>query len=199
MKKPFLILLLLLVSVLDLSAQTDEEYNFRKIDISVNFNLTGKTNYSKPSHDGNTLKSTQSLFVIYPLQHRRIQFGLAAGYENVQTAYIDSFAIHEGRIPLLVATKFNITKGQELYFKAQFGTALTTKSELEIEGGGSLTNSRNDIGAPIIANLGIGINLPLNDIGVGFEFGYSYKQLGYKLENNYPNGAIFLGIMVSFP
>jgi hypothetical protein len=113
---------------------------------------------------------------------------------------LDTLSITENRVPLLAIAKFNLVPSNGLFLKAQLGTALTLESMYTLSYNNTDSiNERTDIGAPILANIGVGIVLPIQKVKVGVEFGYAYKQLGYKKENRYNNGAVFMGVLVSLP
>lgn len=199
MKRIFFLLIPLIFSfiVQDTIAQDTNKTDFRKIDLNVNFNIVGKINYKEGNYS--EPKAVQAILTFYPLQFRNTQMGFSLGYEKMEVRSSDSVTIKENRIPILATAKINLSKQQAVYLRTQLGTALILSSESKIDTQNSVQNYRNDIGAPIIFNLGLGVNLPFNRVGVGIELGYSYKQLGYKLENNYKQGALYLGLSISFP
>ena len=182
--------------VLETYAQDSTQIQFRKIDLNVNFNVNGKTNFSEGSYDGP--KSVQAILTFYPLQFRKTQMGFSLGIEKIEVRSSDSLTTTETRIPILATAKINLSKQQAVYLRTQIGTALTTSSFLTIDEIREY-NYRDDIGAPIIMNIGLGINLPFYQVGVGVEMGFSYKQLSYKRINDYQSGAFYLGLSISFP
>ena len=190
--------LLAFLLLLNSSVVAQNDSTFNKLELNFNFFTNPTTNYSNPI--GATYSSEELLLIVYPFQHNTAQFGIAVGYENIKTSMIDTFRIHERRIPLLVTYKVFFGKSQVIYLKAQFGTALTMKSDLELEDETEIKNHRDDIGAPVIANGGIGINIAIGSIAsAGLEFGYGYKQFGYKAVDSYNNGAIYFGAFVTLP
>jgi len=195
MKTQYLLLFMFLVFVLEATAQNDSTY--RKIDVKIGASALVKTNYTEGSENG--IKSTFGTFTFYPIQYKKTQLGFTVGFERIELAITDSITLIENRIPLLLTAKWNIYGHQSFYIKMQLGTALTTKSYVTEEGKDGYNNLRTNIGAPILANMGIGISLPFNKIGVGVEFGYSYRQISYKSIREYNPGAIYLSLVVSLP
>ena len=192
----FLITLFFSFYVLETHAQDSNKTEFRKIDLNVNLNVLAKTNYSDGNYDGP--KAVQAILTFYPLQFRKTQMGFSLGYEKLETRSRDSVTTIESRIPILATAKINLSKHQAVYLRTQIGTALTTSSR-STKDETTVNNYREDIGTPIILNLGLGINLPFYAVGVGVEMGYSYKQLSYKRVNDYKKGAFYLGLSISFP
>lgn len=179
--------------------QSDEEKNpLRKIDLNVSFNMIGKTNFSK--NDVNKLRvgASSGQFTIYPLDYKNCQFGLGFGYESIRIKLSDTLSISENRIPLMAVAKFSFTDLNALYIKTQLGSAVTLKSEFDSDGGAAVINDRTDIGTPVLANISFGAVLPINPVNIGLELGYAYKQAGYKHENRYNKGAVFLSVIGSF-
>ena len=195
MKPRYLFIFLFLTFVLDATAQTDS--SFRKIDVSVGLSDLVHSNLNSTTQNG--VRSTFGTLTFYPLQYKKTQFGITIGFERVVLKVTDSTTLTENRIPLLLTTKWNIYGDQAFYIKMQLGTALTTKSLVSKEGDTEYNNLRSDIGAPILANMGMGVNLPFNKIGVGVEFGYAYKQISYKSFSEYNPGAVYLSLVVSLP
>lgn len=166
-----------------------------KIDLNLNFNITSESIYLGDTKDEERISSTSGLFTIYPIAYKRIQFGLGFGFESLK---VDK-SISEKRVPLLAVTKFNFTSENAFFIKAQLGTAATLESKNYVSIDSDEPNSREDIGAPILANIGVGFTLPIGFSKIGFEMGYAFKQFGYKKENRYNNGAVFMGVLVSLP
>lgn len=184
MKTPLLFLILLLVFVLDASAQSDSL--LRKIAVNIN------VNYSQSN------VSVQPLIAIYPMTYRRFQLGLSTGFDQMKYSRSDTFSIDEKRIPLLASLRYNITQWQELYFKGQLGTAVTLSSEI-IRNGDVFDSNRDDIGAPILASFGFGFNIPVRDLGIGVEFGYSFRQTSNKIITNYDPKGFYFGAVFLLP
>ncbi len=178
--------------------QTDQEsIPLRKIDLNISFNMVGQTNYSKEDAK-DRMASMTGLFAIYPLSYRKIQFGVGFGIESIRIGLSDTLDLEEDRVPLLAVTKFNFTSTNSLYLKTQLGTAVTLKSEYSRNGNSPNTNDRTDIGTPVLANISFGAVLPIEPVSIGLELGYAYKQTGYKHENRYNKGAVFLSVIGSF-
>ena len=179
--------------------QSDEEnVPLRKIDLNLSFNMIGKTNYSKEDAKEERIGATSVQFTIYPLDYKKIQFGLGFGLEFINIRLLDTMDIAEDRIPLMVVSKFNFISSNTLYLKTQLGTAVTLKSEYVKEGASSIINDRTEIGTPVLASISLGAVMPIEPVTIGLELGYAYKQTGYKHENRYNKGAVFLSVIGSF-
>jgi hypothetical protein len=187
MKTLYLIIALLFVSVLDIHAQNDA-LSFRKIDLNANFTTITVNN---------KLKSFQGLVTFYPVNYRFMQFGISSGFEKSEFSKTDTFLLNESRVPLLATIRLNLSKSQVYYIKAQLGTAFAISSSIERDSK-STQNFRSDMNAPLLASIGFGVNVPLGNIGVGFEVSYTHKQFNYSLINEYPSTFSF-GFVVSVP
>jgi hypothetical protein len=189
------LILLFLSFPIALIGQTNDASVPPKIDLNLNFNIASEFIYPENQKDEVRVSSTASLLSIYPLAYKKMQFGLGFGFE---TANVNGL-IKENRVPLMAVTKVNFFPENSFFIKAQLGTAATLESKSYLSGNSSQINSREDIGAPIIANLGLGFTIPLGYSKLGFEIGYASKQFGYKKEYRYNNGAVFFGFLVSLP
>lgn len=202
MKLALTLLAFLCVASYSSNAQDTLLPTLRKMDLNLYMNVVtqAETNYSKDNKEEHIrVGAVSGLFAIYPLDYKRNQFGLAFGFESVVIHLMDTLSITENRIPLLAVVKFNFLADNAIYMKAQLGTAITLESTYNITNKPVVINDRTEIGVPILANIGFGATLPINQIGIGLEVGYSFKQLGYKQENRYESGAVFLGVLASFP
>ena len=181
------------------SAQTEAEKSvLRKIDLNLSFNMVGKTNYSKEDPAEDRVAATSGQFTIYPLAYKKCQFGLGFGIESIKIGVGDTADFKEDRVPLMAVSKFNFTSANSIFIKTQLGTAVTFKSEYSRYGNAATANDRTDIGAPVLASISFGAVMPLDPFTVGLELGYAYKQTGYKYENRYNKGAVFLSVIGSF-
>lgn len=184
MKTPLLFLILFLLFKVDAMAQSDSL--LRKIAVNIN------VNYSQSN------ASFQPLIAIYPMTYQRFQLGFSTGFDQMKYSRSDTFSIQEKRIPLLASLRYNITRWQELYFKGQLGTAVTMSSKIT-RNGNTFDSNRDDIGAPVLASFGFGFNMPVRDLGIGVEFGYSFRQTSNKTITNYDPKGFYFGAVFLFP
>lgn len=182
-----------------LNAQ-NETVPLKKVEWSAHVFGNPETNFSKDRKYA-TSSGYQLKYIIYPLAHRNTRFGLGFGYERLNTSNIDSFSIHENRIPLLASVKFS-SRDNELFFaKLELGTAVVFASEKHYENGDKGVNHRSDIGAPILISGSVGMTLihRPDKYNIGIELGYAYKQYGYKHILEYNANAIVFGIFAALP
>lgn len=179
----------------------NENIPLKKVEWSANVFGNPETNFSKNRNKLATSGGYQLKYIIYPLAHRNTRFGLGFGFERLNTSNIDTFSLHENRIPLLASVKFS-SKNNELFFaKLELGTAVVFDSEKHYDNGDKGVNHRSDIGAPILISGSVGMTLihRPDKYNIGLELGYAYKQYGYKHILEYNANAVVFGIFAALP
>jgi hypothetical protein len=178
-------------------AQNDS-IQFKKVELDFNVFTNPKSNLTKSGYARNS--GYQLKYILYPLSHRNTQFGFGFGYERLNTSKVDSFSLHEKWIPIIGVVKFSSKNDQLFFVKFEMGSALVLNSEKRLDDGTSRSNSRPDIGVPILISGSLGITFVQRPrYNIGLELGYSYKQYGYKNVVEYNSNAIVLGIFAALP
>jgi len=183
-----------------LSQAQNEVAPLKKVEWSVNVFGNPETNFSKNTKYA-TNSGYQLKYIIYPMSHKNTRFGLGFGFERLNTSMIDTFSIHENRIPLLASVKFSSRENELFYAKLELGSAVVFDSEKHLNNGNKETNHRSDVGAPILISGSIGMTLihRPDKYNIGIELGYAYKQYGYKQVTEYNANAVVFGIFAALP
>lgn len=186
MKKTTLLISLIL-SLTQISAQEDKAYTSLLVSYQNNFWLTHIP-------EGDTVftgSNFQISNITYILNRERFNLGFGVGL-SLSTSKYESLEVKEVRIPISIVQKIDLNMEPIVsYFRYAISKEYVLSSETSTNKGGDFSTIKNLNNNPISLDIVLGWDIKKKIV---FELGYSFKQFSYEIMPKYAKHNLNIGI-----